>query len=97
MDQRYVLVKEMTGPKIFWVRWNETARLINEDPSRKMELFETLAAAKGAALSVVDRVAQVPKRGLMEFTGRSERQNAELRRELRREISDLDENTIKHL
>jgi hypothetical protein len=97
MDQRYVLIKELTGPRIFWVRLNETARLFNEDPSRKMEIFETLVAAKDAALAVIDRHMQDANRDIMDFSGRSERQKVELHQELRREISEMDENTIKHL
>ncbi len=93
MDQRYVLFEEFVGPRIYKIPINQTARVINDYPDCKVEIFETLAAAKGAALTIVERAWQGPKRSLMDFTGRSKPQNVELRRT----ISELNEHTVKRL
>ena len=93
MDQCYVLFEQRAGPRIFWIPFSQTARVINENPDRKVEIFETLAAAKDAALAVVDRAAPDPNRSLMDFTGRSNPPNVELRHA----ISELNENTVERL
>ncbi len=93
MDQRYVLYEEWAGPRIRSIPFNQTARVINEYPDRKLEVFETLAAAKDAALVIVDRIAQGPKRSLTGFSARSNPQYVELRRT----ISELNEHTVQRL
>ncbi len=93
MDQRYVLLVEWAGPRIYRIPFNQTARVINEYPDRELKIFETLTAAKHAALVVVDRAEQGRKRSLTDFSTRSNPQNVELRRT----ISELNEHTVKHL
>ena len=93
MDQRYVLFEEWAGPRIYRIPFNQTARVINEYPDRKLQVFDTLMAAKHAALVIVDRTAQAPKRSFAAFLPHSNPQNVELRRT----ISELSEHTVKRL
>jgi hypothetical protein len=55
MEQRFALVAEGATPKIYKLPINQTARLINEVPGRRVEVFETLNDAREAALNLVER------------------------------------------
>ncbi len=52
MDQRFAIFDEGARPRIYKVPIQQTARLINEFPFRKVEIFETLNDAKEAALAI---------------------------------------------
>jgi hypothetical protein len=43
MKQRFTVFSEWRKPKIYKFPTNQTARLINEVPGRKVEIFETLS------------------------------------------------------
>ena len=55
MEQRFVVFDDGSGPRIYKIPINRTARLVNEFPDRKVQVLETLNAAKEAALAIVDR------------------------------------------
>ncbi len=55
MEQRFVVLAEGAKPKIYKLPANQTARLINEIPSRKVDVFETLNDAREAVLALVER------------------------------------------
>ena len=46
MEQRFAVFAKGTKPKIYRFPANHTARLINEIPGRKVEVFESLNDAK---------------------------------------------------
>ena len=52
MEQRFAIFDEGARSRIYKVPICQTARLINEFPFRKMEIFETLNDAKEAALAI---------------------------------------------
>jgi hypothetical protein len=54
MNQRFAVLAEGATPKIYKLPINQTARLINEVPGRKVEVFETLNGAREAALTLVE-------------------------------------------
>ncbi len=53
MEQRFALFSDGHTPKIYKLPVNQTARLINEFPGRKVEVFETLDSARKAALATI--------------------------------------------
>ncbi len=53
MEQRFALFNDGHTPKIYKLPVNQTARLINEFPGRKVEVFETLDSAREAALVII--------------------------------------------
>lgn len=53
MKQRFAVFTELRKPKIYKFPTNQTARLINEVPGRKVEIFETLGGAREAALAII--------------------------------------------
>ena len=54
MKQRFAVFTEWRKPKIYKFPINQTARLVNEVPGRKVEIFETLGGAREAALAIVN-------------------------------------------
>ncbi len=55
MEYRYVMFETGSEPEIYKVPLNRTARLVNEYPDRKLEVFETLKDATAAALACIER------------------------------------------
>ncbi len=53
MEQRFALFNDGHTPKIYKLPVIQTARLINEFPGRKVEVFETLDSAREAALAII--------------------------------------------
>ncbi len=53
MKQHFALFTDGHTPKIYKLPVIQTARLINEFPGRKVEVFETLDSAKEAALAII--------------------------------------------
>ncbi len=53
MEQRFALFNDGHTPKIYKLPVNQTARLINEFPGRKVEVFDTLDSAREAALVII--------------------------------------------
>ena len=53
MEQRFAVLVEEAKPRIYKLLVNQTARLINETPGRKVEVFETFDSARRAALALV--------------------------------------------
>lgn len=86
LQQRYILLDEQTGPRIFVIPANHTARAINECNHRKLKVFETLEAAKEAAMSIIDSL----KPELSSLTDIRLSKN-----ELRSAISNISENTVE--
>lgn len=56
MNDRFAVFNEGSKPKIFKVPIGQTARLVNQYPDRKVEIFETLGSAKEAALALMVRI-----------------------------------------
>ena len=54
MEQHFALLTEGHKPKIYKLPISQTARLINEFPDRKVEVFETLDNARKAALAIIE-------------------------------------------
>ena len=54
LEQHFALFTEGRKPKIYKLPVNQTARLINEFPGRKVEVFETLDSARKAALAIIE-------------------------------------------
>jgi hypothetical protein len=55
MEKRFVVLAEGPDPKIYMVPANQTARLRNEIPGRKVEVFEAFDDARKAALAIVEQ------------------------------------------
>ncbi len=53
MEQRFAVLVEEAKPRIYKLPVSQTARLINETPGRKVEVFETFDSARRAALALV--------------------------------------------
>ncbi len=71
MEQRFALFNDGHTPKIYKLPVNQTARLINEFPGRKVEVFETLDSAREAALAIIRSALNASKpapegKGLLE-------------------------------
>ncbi len=54
MEQHFALLTEGHKPKIYKLPISQTARLINEFPDRKVEVFENLDNARNAALTIIE-------------------------------------------
>ncbi len=91
MEQRFVVFDEGSGPKIYKIPINRTARLVNEFPGRKVEFFETLNAAKEAALAIVGRVEASPKPSISSFAPAPTARNEDARNAL----SELTEDRVE--
>ncbi len=82
MEQRFAVLDEGAKPRIYKVPINQTARLINEFPFRKVEIFETLNDAKEAALAIVSRAEASAKPSIAMFSKPATSPNEELREAL---------------
>ncbi len=91
MEQRFAVFTEGAKPKIYKLPVNQTARLINEIPGKKVEVFETLNDAKEAALAIVSRAEASAKPSIAMFSKPATPQNEELRKAL----SELTEGRVK--
>ena len=91
MEQRFVVIDEGSGPRIYKIPINRTARLVNEVPGRKVEIFETLNAAKEAALAIVDRVEASAKPSITSFAPAPTARNEDARNAL----SELTEDRVE--
>ncbi len=63
MEQRFSVLDEGAEPRIYKVPIYQTARLINEFPFRKVEIFESLSDAKEAALAIIGHAEASGKSG----------------------------------
>ncbi len=68
MEQRFVVIDEGPEPRIYKLPVNQTARLINEVPGRKVVVFETLNDAMDAALAIVDSAEASANSGIAMFS-----------------------------
>jgi hypothetical protein len=68
MNQRFALLPEGSKPVIYKVATNQTARLKNEIPGRKVEIFDTLNDAKEAALALVEHAKANVRAGITMFS-----------------------------
>ncbi len=91
MEQRFAVFPEGPKPKIYKFPANQTARLINEIPGRKVEIFETLNEAKEAALAIVERAKADAKPNIGMFSTQPKPEEIELRRAL----SELSEDRVE--
>ena len=82
MEHRFAVLDEGTKPKIFKVPVNQTARLVNEFPDRKVEVFEALKDAKEAALAIIGRLEAAAKPSISMFSDQPRPENEALRRSL---------------
>lgn len=82
MEQRFSVLDEGAEPRIYKVPIYQTARLINEFPFRKVEIFETLSDAKEAALAVISRAEASAKSGIAMFSKPATPQIEEMRKAL---------------
>ncbi len=69
MEKHFALFTEGRKPRIYKIPVNQTARIINEFPGRKVEVFETLDSARIAALAIMESVltASMPAPGYNEL------------------------------
>ena len=91
MEQRFVVFDEGSGPKIYKIPINRTARLVNEFPERKVEVFETFNAAKEAALAIIGRAEASAKPSITSFAPAPTARNEEARKAL----SELTEDRVE--
>ncbi len=91
MEQRFVVFDDGSGPKIYKIPVHRTARLVNEFPDRKVQVFETLNAAKEAALAIVGRVETNAKPSFTSFAPAPTVRNDESRKAL----SELTEDRVE--
>ena len=82
MEHRFAVLTEGSRPKVFKVPFNQTARLVNEFPDRKVEIFETLNDAKNVALALVGRAEANAKPKFAMFSTQPSPEDQELRRML---------------
>ena len=78
MEQRFALFNDGHTPKIYKLPVNQTARLINEFPGRKVEVFETLDSAREAALAIIERAKVSAKPSIGLFSSESAPEDEEL-------------------
>ena len=91
MEQRFAVLDEGVKPRVYKVPIYQAARLINEFPFRKVEIFETLNDAREAALALVERAEASAKPSIAMFSKPATSQNEELRRAL----SELTEDRVE--
>ena len=82
MEQRFSVLDEGAKPRIYKVPIYQTARLINEFPFRKVEIFETLSDAKEAALAIISHAEASAKSGIAMSSKPATPQNEEMRKAL---------------
>ncbi len=91
MEHRFAVLNEGSRPKVFKVLFNQTARLVNEFPDRKVEIFETLNDARNVALALVGRAEANAKPKFAMFAVQPNPEDQELRRML----SELTEDRVE--
>ncbi len=91
MEQRFVVFDDGSGPRIYKIPVDRTARLVNELPDRKVQVFETLNAAKEAALAIVGRAETNAKPSITSFAPAPAARNEEARKAL----SELTEDRVE--
>jgi hypothetical protein len=91
MEHRFVVFDGGSEPRIFKVPLNRTARLVNEFPFKRVEVFEALKDAKKAALAIVDRAEEKARPNIGLFAARPARWNEEPRKSL----SELTEDRVE--
>jgi hypothetical protein len=91
MEQRFVVFDDGSGPRIYKIPINRTARLVNEFPDRRVQVFETLDAAKEAALAIVGRAETDAKPSFTSFAPAPTARNEGSRKAL----SDLTEDRVE--
>lgn len=89
MEQRFVVFAEGHKPKIYKFPTNQTARLINEFPGLKVEVFENLSGAREAALAMVERVKANAKPSIAMFSTRPKEED------LIKALSELTEDRVE--
>ena len=91
MEQHFALLTEGQKPKIYKLPASQSARVINEVPGRKVEIFETLDNARKAALAIIEsaNANAKPKIGL--FASKPAPEDEELLKTL----SELTEDRIE--
>ncbi len=89
MERRFAVLAERATPKIYKLPINQTARLINEVPGRKVEVFETLNDAREAALTLVESAKVNARSGFSIFSNGSDYE------ELLKTLSELTEGRIE--
>ena len=85
------MLAEGATPKIYKLPVNQTARLINQVPGRKVEIFETLNDARAAALALVSHAEASAKPGIVMFSEPGTSQNEEMQKAL----SELTEDRVE--
>ena len=88
MTLRFAVLNEGKKPRIYKVPVNQTARLINEIPGRRVEVFETFDDAKKAALALVELARANEKPGISMFSIQPNPEEEELVRSLSKLTDD---------
>jgi hypothetical protein len=78
MEQRFAVFFEGAKPKIYKLPLNKTARLINEIPGWKVEIFESLNDAREAVLTLLKRAKENAKPSISAFSTRPNSEDEEL-------------------
>jgi hypothetical protein len=91
MKQRFAVFTEWRKPKIYKFPMNQTARLINEVPGRKVEIFETLSGARDAALALIKLAKENAKPSIGMFSNQPNPEDEELAKTL----SELTEDRVE--
>ena len=78
MEQRFAVIAEGATPKVYKLSINQTARLIDEVPGRKVEVFETLNDAREAALTLVESAKANARPGISILSNGPDSENEEL-------------------
>ena len=88
MEKRFVVFAEVPEPKIYMVPANQTARLRNDRPGRKVEVFEAFDDARKAALAVVEHARANARPSIGMFSIEPNREDEELLETLSELIED---------
>ena len=91
MNQRYAVFAEGPKPEIYKLPANQTARLINEIPGRKVKLFDTLNDAREAVLALVERAKENAKPSISMYSTQPNPEDEELLKTL----SELTEDRVE--
>jgi hypothetical protein len=92
MNHRFAVFNEESKPRIYKVPVHQPARLVNQYPDRKVEIFETLGGAKQAALALIDTIKSNARPKFAKFSIQPEPEDDELRRSL----SELSEDRVEN-
>jgi hypothetical protein len=91
MEQRFAVLVEEAKPRIYKIPVNQTARLINEVPGRKVEVFESLNDARERMLAIIERAKASAKPSIAMFSTRPNPEDEELLKTL----SELTEDRVE--